>query len=79
MDYLVKALSLGGLGNKIFKSGDIVSDVNFPPGNIGNLIEGNFLEPLESIEVTSEFEKLVTEISQEPETLEYSGYYNKKN
>ena len=38
MKYKVIALSVGGLGNKVFKLGDEVADENFPNGN-GSLLE----------------------------------------
>lgn len=41
--YRVKALSLGGKGNKIFNSGDIVVEANFPVGAVPVLIEKGFL------------------------------------
>lgn len=41
--YKVKALYLGGLGNKVFKSGDEVDDKQFPEGNAQKLVEKGFL------------------------------------
>ncbi|MCE3278036.1 MAG: hypothetical protein K0S44_227 [Bacteroidetes bacterium] len=45
-EYKVKALSVGGLGNKIFSFGDFVTDENFPRGNAKLLVEQGFLEPV---------------------------------
>jgi len=45
MKYTVIALSVGGLGNKIFRSGDIVDESNFPEGNAPELVEQGFLKP----------------------------------
>lgn len=42
--YKVKALSLGGRGNKIFKHGDIVSDLNFKYGQTSSLVANGFLK-----------------------------------
>jgi hypothetical protein len=47
MKYKVIALSVGGLGNKIFSSGDIVSDENFQKGRAEELVRLGFLKPLE--------------------------------
>jgi hypothetical protein len=49
--YKVIALSVGGLRNKIFSSGDIVTDDMFPEGNAGKLVEQNFLAPYEETAV----------------------------
>lgn len=35
---------MGGLGNKIFKAGDIVTAGNFPAGNVPKLIQEGFLK-----------------------------------
>lgn len=42
--YKVIALSVGGLGNKIYSAGDIVTEANFPAGNAANLVKGGYLE-----------------------------------
>lgn len=41
--YKVIALSVGGLYNKIYHSGDIVEASAFPPGNADKLVEKGFL------------------------------------
>lgn len=41
--YTVKALAVSGNGNKVFKSGDVVTELNFPPGNAEKLVEKGFL------------------------------------
>lgn len=45
--YKVIALSVGGLGKKIFNSGDIVTDKNFPAGNAEKLVKQGFLEEIQ--------------------------------
>jgi hypothetical protein len=45
--YIVIALSLGGPGNIIYDSGDIVSEYNFPPGRAEELVIKKFLRPIE--------------------------------
>ncbi len=42
--YKVIPLSMGGLGNKIFNGGDIVTSANFPEGNVPKLIKEGFLK-----------------------------------
>lgn len=46
--YKVKTLYLGGLGNKIFKSGDTVTEKNFPEGNAAKLVKEGAIEPIEA-------------------------------
>ena len=41
--YKVIALSVGGLNNKVYKTGDIVTEECFPKGTIKKLVEQNFL------------------------------------
>lgn len=49
--YKVIALSVGGLGNKIFSAGDIVEAKNFPAGNAEKLVHQGFLEKVEEKKV----------------------------
>lgn len=42
--YIVIALSVGGLGNKIFKSGDEVKENNFYEGHADKLVDQGFLK-----------------------------------
>lgn len=42
--FKVKSLHVGGLGNKVFKAGDIVTERNFPAGNVEKLVSGGHLE-----------------------------------
>jgi len=51
MNYKVIALSVGGLGKMIFKSGDIVTDESFIPGRAVELVAQKFLEPIHPTEV----------------------------
>ncbi len=44
--YKVIALSIGGRKNKIFSAGDIVTEENFPSGNIEALVTGKYIEPI---------------------------------
>ena len=46
--YKVIALSVGGLGNKIFNSRDIVTEDNFPRGNAEELVKQGFLMEIET-------------------------------
>lgn len=48
--FIVKALSVGGLKNQIFNSGDVVCEENFPQENIAELVEKGFLTPIGNIE-----------------------------
>ena len=48
--FIVKALSVGGLKNQIFNSGDIVCEENCPQENIAELVEKGFLVPIDNIE-----------------------------
>jgi len=50
MKFIVIALSVGGLGNKIYNSGDIVTDGNFPKENIDALVRQGFLKPFDEVE-----------------------------
>lgn len=45
-EYKVIALSVGGLNNKIFNSGDTVNDKQFVQGHAEKLVEQGFLTPL---------------------------------
>lgn len=42
--YIVICLSVGGIGKKIYRSGDKVSSANFPPGTSEQLREQGFLK-----------------------------------
>ena len=46
MDYKVKALSVLGLNNRIYSSGDIVTEHCFPAGNADKLVLSGFLEKI---------------------------------
>ena len=43
MKYTVLTLSLSGLGNAMFKAGDVVTEANFPSGRTKELVEQGFL------------------------------------
>ena len=49
--FIVKALSVGGLKNQIFNSGDIVCEDNFPKDNIAELVEKGFLIPIDNTKI----------------------------
>lgn len=65
--YKVISLSVGGLGNKIFSSNDIVAEDNFLPGRAEELVNQKFLKPLDDSakEEIQEPEKKEEEISDE--------------
>ena len=44
--YKVIAYSVGGMNNKVYRSGDTVCESNFPPGNAEILEEKDFLKSL---------------------------------
>lgn len=48
--FKVIVLSLSGLGNKIFESGDVVNEDAFPEGSVGKLVKEGFLVPYDSDE-----------------------------
>jgi hypothetical protein len=48
--FKVIAGAVGGKGKKIFYSGDIVDEANFPDGNAEKLVISKFLVPYEEIE-----------------------------
>lgn len=50
-NYTVKSASVGGLNNKIYSYGDVVSDLNFPKGNAAKLVEQGFLDAIVEEEV----------------------------
>lgn len=69
--YKVIALTVGGRGNKIFKSKDIVTEDQFLPGHIGELVKNGFILPVEedvAVEVPSE--TTVVEVVIIPEVVE---------
>lgn len=49
--YRVIALSVGGLRNKVYSSGDEVTEDCFPEGNCPELVEKGFLEPIAEKEI----------------------------
>lgn len=48
--FKIITLSVGGKGNKIYKSGDVVKESHFPNGIIDELIKGKFIEETDSEE-----------------------------
>lgn len=60
--YKVIALSVGAMSNKIFRSGDIVSENAFPPGHAEELVKDGFLEPVT--------EKKMNQIEGQPEDVD---------
>jgi len=64
-NYKVIALSVGGKGNKIFNSGDTVTELNFPEGNAAKLVEEGFLELLDAPEPTVELPATEIEVVDE--------------
>lgn len=56
-EYKVRALTVGGLNNKIFKSGDVVAENNFREGRADELVAAGFLERIFSPEEIEEQKK----------------------
>ena len=46
VEYKVIALSVGGVGNQIFHSGDKKKEEDFYPGTIVSLIKGGYIVPV---------------------------------
>ncbi len=64
--YKVISLTVGGLGNKIFHSGDTVTESNFPQGNAIKLEEQGFIkeiveEKTKKVEVKTELDEVAPE------------------
>lgn len=65
--YEVISLSVGGLNNKIFRSGDKVTAANFPQGNAEKLVAQGFIKeileetPIEPVEPTEPVEPVAKE------------------
>jgi hypothetical protein len=58
--YKIVALSVNaGIGNKIYESGEVISESGFAIGSINELIEGGWIKPFEEeiIEETDENKK----------------------
>lgn len=54
MEYKVVSLSVGGRGNKIYNSGEIVTDANFIEGRAEELVAKGFLKRIENQEAPKE-------------------------
>jgi hypothetical protein len=54
MEYKVKALTVSGLGKKIHRSGDVVTEKDFPQGRAKELVKSGFLEEITNTEITKE-------------------------
>ena len=67
--YKVKSLTLSGLGNKIFKSGDSVTERNFREGNAEKLRQQGFLEADGEIEEPKKVENEETKGAEKFEAL----------
>jgi hypothetical protein len=59
--YIVVALSVGAMSNKIFESGDIVNEDAFPEGHAEKLVGEGFLKPYD--ESASEAEKTPEDVA----------------
>lgn len=79
--YKVIALSVGGSSNKVFHSGDIVEEGNFPPGNAEALVKNGFLEPADSKEEAKAEKTLIdhTTAKDLKEILDKAGVEYAKN
>lgn len=67
--YKVKSLTVSGIGKKIHRNGDVVSDTDFPNGRAKELVKGGFLVeiPMEKnneprVEKVAEVEATETEV-----------------
>jgi hypothetical protein len=80
MNYKVKALTVSGLSKKIHRSGDNVTDDDFPAGRAKELVKSGFLvevpekntdEPIgkNQVEVTSNNEELEVEVQTETNNI----------
>lgn len=58
----VKVTALSGKGNKIFRSGDVVKESNFPEGNWKNLVSGGYITE-DAVEVSEAVENTSTTLS----------------
>lgn len=65
----VIALHVGGLGNRIFNSGDTVYESNFPANNFDKLIDGGFIKE-QGVKATPEPKKLIEPEPEKPITLD---------
>lgn len=72
--YKVIALSVGAKGNRIFHSGDTVSEANFIEGRAEELVKLGFLKPL-GLELVEESEDVDSDLeeSEEKEETEASS------
>lgn len=52
MRYKVIALSVGGLGNKVYRFGDEVTEGNFPKDRFAEILKGGFLEPIGGVKAS---------------------------
>jgi ribosomal protein L6P/L9E len=70
--YKVKALTVGGKGKKIFKSGQTVTDRDFPPGNAELMVAQGFLTKMDtdtsSASLELEEDNTVRVVEKEPVT-----------
>ncbi len=62
--YKVIALSCSGKGKRIFSSGDIVNETDFPEGTIEGLILGGFLKEIPDEKNESKIPKNTEEIEE---------------
>lgn len=61
--YIVIALSVGGMGNKIFRCNDVVNEDQFLPGRADELVESGFLREEKLVSQPSESELKAAEES----------------
>jgi len=79
MKFKVIALSVGGLGKKIFSSGDIVTAENFPSGHAEKLVEQGFLEPVVEGETSKEAAKTTEETANAEKLVEQGKQAEEKD
>jgi hypothetical protein len=68
MNYKVIALTVSGLGNKVFRAGEIVSESNFVAGRAEKLVESGFLARVDDI-ATNKLEAKQTDEAPAPEKI----------
>lgn len=80
--FKVISLSVGGSNNKIFKSGDIVTENQFPQGNADKLVKGGFLKEILEDKPKAPVKSVLAEINSEEaekSEVEETSFEDKKS
>jgi GTPase SAR1 family protein len=64
MEYKVKALTVSGLGKKIHRNGDVVTEKDFPQGRVKELVNSGFLVEVSEKNIEVKTEKNVEKVSE---------------